>query len=270
MQNLTIAQTLTMSSREIAELVGKRHDHVIRNVWEMLEQLYQIEKDAPNLGNHKNQKVTIIEGVIIAIDGRGYVGEFLLDRRHTEILITGYDVKRRATVIDRWFALESGKAQAITAAPALPENYISALEALLESKKSEAKLALVNKKQEKEIHCLQNLFQVGMTPVQFCKQLNGVNIIGVNLFLEERNFLYDGQKEENKPYEWRVKAYARDKYFTEKTVTIPTEKGKKKFYEVILLKEGAKWLYRHYLKKELPMKKSWNGLFTHDKYFQVA
>ncbi|WP_243466028.1 Rha family transcriptional regulator [Sodalis glossinidius] len=73
MQNLTIAQTLTMSSREIAELVGKRHDHVIRDVWEMLEQLYQIEKDAPNFGNHKNQYVTIIEGVIVAIDGRGYV-----------------------------------------------------------------------------------------------------------------------------------------------------------------------------------------------------
>ncbi len=120
------------------------------------------------------------------------------------------------------------------------------------------------------VDSLENLFQVGMTPVQFCKQLNGVNIMGVNLFLAERNFLYDGQQEENKPYEWRVKTYARDKYFTEKVVTVNTEKGKKKFYEVILLKEGAKWLYRHYLKNELPMKKSWNGLFTHDKYSQVA
>lgn len=120
------------------------------------------------------------------------------------------------------------------------------------------------------VDSLENLFQVGMTPVKFCKQLNGVNIMGVNLFLAERNFLYDGQKEENKPYEWRVKAYARDKYFTEKTVTVNTEKGKKQFYEVILLKEGAKWLYCHYLKSELPMKKDWNGEFTHDKYFQVA
>ncbi|CDG86920.1 conserved hypothetical protein [Xenorhabdus bovienii str. feltiae Florida] len=44
------------------------------------------------------------------IDSRGYVSEFLLDRRHTEILITGYDIIRRAAVIDRWFDLESGKA----------------------------------------------------------------------------------------------------------------------------------------------------------------
>ncbi|WP_252120398.1 antA/AntB antirepressor family protein [Symbiopectobacterium purcellii] len=120
------------------------------------------------------------------------------------------------------------------------------------------------------VDSLENLFQVGMTPVKFCKQLNGVNIMGVNLFLAERNFLYDAQQEENKPYEWRVKAYARDKYFTEKTVTVNTEKGKKQFYEVILLKEGAKWLYRHYLKNELPMKKGWNGEFTHDKYIQAA
>ncbi|MGL9725055.1 Rha family transcriptional regulator, partial [Sodalis sp. (in: enterobacteria)] len=252
------------------ELVGKRHDHVIRDVWEMLGQLYQIEKDAPILGDHKNQKVTLTKGVIVAIDGRGYVAEFLLDRRHTEILITGYDVKRRAAVIDRWFALESGKAQAITAAPALPENYISALEALLESKKSEATLALVNKMQEEEIHCLQNLFQVGMTPVKFCKQLNGVNIMGVNLFLAERNFLYDAQKDASKSHIWRVKAYARDKYFTESPYTIKSYKGDMQLYEIILLQDGAKWLYRNYLKGELPMKKDWNGEFTHDKYLQAA
>ncbi|WP_406706332.1 antA/AntB antirepressor family protein, partial [Sodalis sp.] len=35
------------------------------------------------------------------------------------------------------------------------------------------------------VDSLENLFQVGMTPVQFCKQLNGVNVMGVNLFLAE-------------------------------------------------------------------------------------
>lgn len=46
-----------------------------------------------------------IQGVAPVFDNRGYVSEFFLDRRHTEILITGYDVKRRAAVIDRWLAL---------------------------------------------------------------------------------------------------------------------------------------------------------------------
>ncbi|PHM39261.1 hypothetical protein Xmau_02865 [Xenorhabdus mauleonii] len=106
-----VTQAVTMSSREIAELTGKRHTDVIRDVWAMLEQLYELNKDDANLRHHKNQQVKIVDGVIAVIDNRGYVSEFLLDRRHTEILITGYDVKRRAAVIDRWFALESGTAK---------------------------------------------------------------------------------------------------------------------------------------------------------------
>ncbi|HIB1651808.1 TPA: transcriptional regulator, partial [Salmonella enterica subsp. enterica serovar Muenchen] len=62
------------------------------------------------------------DGVTAYFDNRGYVSEFLLDRRHTEILITGYDVKRRAAVIDRWFSLESGEAQPrIAFQPVQPE-----------------------------------------------------------------------------------------------------------------------------------------------------
>ncbi|MGG2143144.1 hypothetical protein [Symbiopectobacterium sp. RP] len=50
----------------------------------------------------------------------------------------------------------------------------SPLEALLESKKREAALVLVNKEQEAEIHDLKSLFKEGMTPTQFCKMLNGI------------------------------------------------------------------------------------------------
>lgn len=99
-----------MSSREIAKLTKKQHAHVVRDIWTVLEQLYSINKDDPNLDDNKNQKVRVIDGVNAAIDARGYVSEFLLDRRHTEILITGYDIKRRANVIDRWFELEQTKA----------------------------------------------------------------------------------------------------------------------------------------------------------------
>lgn len=104
-------QPAMMSSKEIAELTDKNKSDIHVDIWNMLKQLYGIEKDDGNFHHHKNHKVTVTDGVIACFDNRGYVSEFLLDRRHTEILITGYDVKRRAAVIDRWFSLESGEAQ---------------------------------------------------------------------------------------------------------------------------------------------------------------
>ncbi|WP_444878195.1 transcriptional regulator [Citrobacter koseri] len=105
-----------MSSNEIARLTGKNKSDVHVDIWNMLKQLYGIEKDDGNFNHLKNQKVVVIGGVVTCFDNRGYVSEFFLDRRHTEILITGYDVVRRASVIDRWFSLESGEAQPRVAA----------------------------------------------------------------------------------------------------------------------------------------------------------
>ncbi|WP_339379124.1 hypothetical protein [Xenorhabdus lircayensis] len=103
-----------MSSREVAELTGKEVKNIHVDIWNMIKQLYGIKKDGHDFDHHKNQQIRVIDGVIVVIDNRGYVSEFLPDRRHTEILITGYDVIRRAAVIDRWFDLESGKATPLT------------------------------------------------------------------------------------------------------------------------------------------------------------
>ncbi|MBD2786564.1 Rha family transcriptional regulator [Xenorhabdus sp. DI] len=110
---------LMMSSREIAELTGKRISDVHRDIRAMVPALYAAD-NGENIKSYKwdtdKEKMNAfllhhkIQGVKIYFDDRGYVYEFLLDRRHTEILVTGYDVKRRAAVIDRWFALESGSA----------------------------------------------------------------------------------------------------------------------------------------------------------------
>ncbi|AHF74048.1 phage transcriptional regulator [Candidatus Sodalis pierantonius str. SOPE] len=250
MQNLTIAQTLTMSSREIAELTEKQHKHVLEDCRKMFEALNIQSADFS--ADYKDSK------------GRVYQ-EFLLDQDLTMTLVMGYSIELRHKVAKRWRELEEQAKK-----PAIPQTYPDALRLAAKLAEEKQHLALVNKKQEKEIHCLQNLFQTGMTPVKFCKQLNGVNINRVSLFLAERNFLYDAQKDTNKSYIWRVKAHARDKYFTESPYTIKSYKGDMQLYEVILLQDGAKWLYRHYLKGELPMKKDWNGEFTHDKYLQAA
>lgn len=107
-QVITTEKPAMMSSKEIAKLTGKSKSDIHVDIWNMLKQLYSIGKDDGNFHHHKNHKVTVTEGVVACFDNRGYVSEFLLDRRHTEILITGYDVVRRAAVIDRWFKLESG------------------------------------------------------------------------------------------------------------------------------------------------------------------
>lgn len=96
---------------------------------------------------------------------------------------------------------------------------------------------------ETEIDSLKNLFQVGMTPVQFCKQLNGVNINQVNLFLESRNFLYDAEKDISKAHIWRVHSYARDTYLTESPFIMTNDYRQRQCYKVVLLKKGAAWRY---------------------------
>lgn len=107
----TTNQVVTMSSREIAELTNKQVKHIHVDIWNMTEQLYGIKKDGRDFDHYKNQKVTLSSGISITIDSRGYVSEFNLDRYHTEVLITGYDLKRRAAVIKRWYDLETGKAK---------------------------------------------------------------------------------------------------------------------------------------------------------------
>ena len=120
-------------------------------------------------------------------------------------------------------------------------------------------------RQAKYIDHLENLFTEGLTPVQFCRRLNGVNTSKINAWLVGKSWLYDDTPNGHRAT-WRVLAYARDQYLTETSRTIrPNEHKTFEAFSPVLLKKGAVWLYRHYLKGELPMKTDWNGDFTHDK-----
>lgn len=119
-------------------------------------------------------------------------------------------------------------------------------------------------RQAQYIEHLENLFQPGMSPCQFCKQLNGVNVQQVNAFLADHNWLYDDQPKARRPL-WRVHHYARDQYLTERPGQVEQDDGEMRdTFKPILLRKGAVWIYRHYLKGHLPMKKRWDGKFTHD------
>lgn len=90
------SRTVTMSSREIAELTEKRHDHVIRDIRVMIDEL----KDSPGLGDQYQAEQ----------DARGYTACFHLDRELTETLLTGYSIPLRRRVIARLHELETAQA----------------------------------------------------------------------------------------------------------------------------------------------------------------
>ena len=94
--NTTAAATMT--SREIATLAGKRHDHVLRDIDNLLETL------SPELGNGFKTS-TYVSG-----DPPREYRQFDLDRDASLCLIAGYDANTRMKIIKRWQALEAGTA----------------------------------------------------------------------------------------------------------------------------------------------------------------
>ncbi|WP_244618545.1 hypothetical protein [Serratia fonticola] len=258
-----------MGSKEIAKLTKKTVGNVNADIWSMLDQLYNINKDDWNFNHHKNQQIKIVDGVIAVIDGRGYVSEFLLDRRHSEILITGYDVKRRAAVIDRWFALESGQAKPITApadAMQLLNDPTTLRSLLMNFSGDNERLIGENQQLASTVESLEKHFTKGMTIPAFCKCLNGVNINKMMWWAFERNWIFNEQRDPEKSARWRVASYARDTYLTEEETEVKPH-GKDAFTKKtpVLLEKGCHRLYALYMKGELPMKATWNGEYNHDK-----
>ncbi|WP_375616865.1 Rha family transcriptional regulator [Bartonella sp. AP58NXGY] len=99
-QNTNKHETIpTMSSREIAELCSKRHDHVMRDIKKMLEEL-----NAPKFG--------VVDFSGYYLDSKGESRPcYNLPKRECLILVSGYSTALRAKIIDRWQELEK---QAVT------------------------------------------------------------------------------------------------------------------------------------------------------------
>lgn len=95
------AEVRTMTSREIAELTGKRHDNVMSDIRKMLDEL---GLHAPDFsGTYRTDR------------GNAYEC-FHLPKRECLILVSGYSTAMRARIIDRWEALETGRVQPLAAA----------------------------------------------------------------------------------------------------------------------------------------------------------
>lgn len=129
---------VTMSSREIAELVESRHDSVKRTIERLAE-----------------RKVIGSPPMVEYLDGLGRPAtEYLFSgekgKRDSLVVVAQLSPEFTGALVDRWQKLEEQ-----LKAPALPGDYISALEHLLESKRSE-KLAI-----EQRDHAIETKAEIG-------------------------------------------------------------------------------------------------------------
>ena len=115
--NLTIGNN-TMSSREIAELTGSRHDAV--------------RKSARRLEADQILTSPLAESAFRTNSGSHQ--EFHFNKRDSLVLVARLSPEFLAAVVDRWQELES----AVQTPAALPGNYIEALQALIESEKEKS------------------------------------------------------------------------------------------------------------------------------------
>ena len=95
----------TMSSVEIAELTGKDHYHVCRDIRETLQ---AAGINVSIFGD------TYSEGL-----NKGKVKQYNLPRRECDLVISGYSVPYRLKIIDRWHELEGANKMPTTFSEAL-------------------------------------------------------------------------------------------------------------------------------------------------------
>lgn len=115
----------TMTSREIADLTGKQHDNVRRDILHMASEL----------------SLNFEEKVIPSAGGRPSK-VFLLDKEATLILVSGYNLTMRAKIVRRWQELEKA-----TQVPTINLNDPAQLRGLL-SNYAERVIALEEKVEE--------------------------------------------------------------------------------------------------------------------------
>ena len=131
-QLMVMNNEVTMSSREIAELVGKEHKHVMRDLRVLSEQLGDMFEGVVQVWTHPQNKQQY--------------EEYAIKRDTCITLLTGYDSVSRMKVIKRWQELESAHK------PAIPQTYAAALleagRLAMELEQAEAQLAIAAPKAE--------------------------------------------------------------------------------------------------------------------------
>ena len=137
------SSVLTMSSREIADLVESRHDSVKRTIERLQDKgLIQLTPMV-EVKNHLGQVVT----------------EYQLIKRDTYVVVAQLSPEFTARLVDRWQELENQQ----NPTALLPQNYLQALEQLVASEKEKQALALENKAMKPKADFVDLYVDIGTT-----------------------------------------------------------------------------------------------------------
>ncbi|MCK7579819.1 MAG: Rha family transcriptional regulator [Chromatiales bacterium] len=122
-----ITTKLSMTSREIADMTGKRHDNVLRDIRAMIERfeahnsnVKRAREADPNMDWPANSDLSWHCESDTYIDEQGKPrDQYVLDKDTTLTLVAGYDPVGRMRIIKRWQELEAGHAIPKVADPTL-------------------------------------------------------------------------------------------------------------------------------------------------------
>ena len=208
--NITQHSQPTMSSREIATLCDKRHDNVMADIRKMLDEL---DIYAPDFS-----------GTFITEQGNQYEC-FNLPKRECLILVSGYNLKLRTKIIDRWQQLEQATA------PRLPQTYLEALRALADEveahEQTQQTLAIAEPKAQYFDKLVERNLLTNFTTT--AKEF-GVKRKDFVAYLLDNGYIYRDQRGNLLPYAvhvphlFEVKEYCKDHHSG--TQTLITPKGR--------------------------------------------
>lgn len=227
-------RTLMMSSREIAEMLEARHDKVKQSIDRLADRDVIQRPPVGEVKNHRGQTVT----------------HYWIEKRDSYVIVAQLSPEFTARLVDRWQELEEK-----VALPSWARNLSQAARIALEDLNAQVEHYKDETNRLNGVcNDLADNLKAGLTPVEFCRMLNGVNLNRVQPLLVERKRLL------KTPHGYRSAAAYRDKLFTERRYLNKEDRPCEK---VVLTKKGAKWLYSEYEKGRLHMRRGWDGRFTH-------
>ena len=238
MEQLTLTQKETISSIEISELTGKNHTHVMRDIRNLIDQ--GVAQTNFGLGSYKdkNQQLRPL---------------YILTKKGSLILASGYDALLREKIIDRWEELEIKQRNNT---PQIPQNFADALRlAATQAEEIEQQQALHQLQAPKvlfadAVSCSDKDILIGQ--LSTILQQNGVKDMGQNrlfAYLRENDYLCSSGERYNLPQQKSLDL----QLFRVKTITIQQSDGSVRATNTTkVTPKGQVYFVNKFLKNKLP------------------